>query len=203
MAESTDITKPIPKPCGRAESGRPTSRRVMLQTLFGLSASTVLYANLDDSAWQAYEAVEEAWVRDRHQLLLQQAPAAVSAARIDLELKLADLQRRSMQFRHLLQCNPASLRGGVWQMTAMSVTDTEQADLMTSSEYRKACERVRQLTASLRHHKHYEILRRAQMRLWKTPQYHEIHRRYVGRMHELARAYGSPTGSAYGTAAGQ
>lgn len=175
----------------------------MLETLLGLSATSVLYANLDDSAWQAYEAVEEAWIRDRHELLLQQAPAALSAARIDLELKLADLQRRSMQFRHLLECDPSALRGGVWQMAAISVTDTEQMDLMTIPEYRKACERVRHLTGSLRRHKHYEILRRAQMRLWKTPQYHEVHRRYTGRMHELARAYGGTATPGYATAAGQ
>ena len=176
----------------------------MLETLLGLSAASTLYASLDSTAWQAYEAVEEAWIRDRHELLVQHAPIAAAAARIDLELKLADLQRRAMQFRHILESDPALLRGGVWQMTALPLSDHDNAAMLTSNpEYRKKCDRIRQLTESLRRHPGYETLRRAQIRLWKTPHYREVHRRYMGRMQELQRLYGSGTaGSEVGIAAG-
>ena len=65
-----------------------TSRRVILEALLGLGAGGTLSATLDLSAWQAYEAVEEAWIRDRHELLIQNAPAAMQAAALDLEVKL-------------------------------------------------------------------------------------------------------------------
>jgi hypothetical protein len=163
----------------------------MLETLLGLGAVSTLYASLDSTAWQAYEAVEEAWIRDRHELLVQHAPAASAAAKIDLDLKLEDLQRRAVQFRHLLGCDPAILRGGIWQMTALPVSDGENAEMLAElPDYRKKCERIRQLTDVLRQHPQYEALRRAQIRLWKTPQYRDVHRRYMGRMQELQRLYG-------------
>ena len=182
-------------PCAGRWTTRRTSRRTMLETLLGLSAASTLYASLDSTAWQAYEAVEEAWIRDRHELLVQHAPIAISAARIDLELKLSDLQRRAMQFRHILSFDPTLLRGGVWQMTALPLSDQDNAAMLSSNpEYRKQCDRIRTLTEALRRHPDYEMLRRAQIRLWKTPQYREVHRRYMGRMQELQRLYGTAAG---------
>lgn len=168
------------------------SRRVVLEALLGLGAGSSLYGYLDSTAWRAYEAVEEAWIRDRHAVLLQQAPAASSAAHVDLELRLADLARRGMQFRHLLKRDPNALRGGVWQLTSLPISERENAEMISIPEYRKKDERVRQLNGALRRHPQYENLRRAQTRLWKTPEYREIHRRYTGRMQELQRLYGTP-----------
>ena len=167
-----------------------TSRRVVLEAILGLGAAGSLYGSLDGTAWRAYEAVEEAWIRDRFELLIQHAPAALNAARVDLELKLADLQRRGTQFRHLLANSPALLRGGVWQLTALPISETENAALNRVPEYRKQTDRIRQMTDALRSHPQYEMLRRAQIRLWKTPQYREIHRKYMGRMQDLQRMYG-------------
>lgn len=168
-----------------------TSRRVILEAMLGLGAAGSLHAALDTAAWQAYEAVEEAWIRDRFELLVQHTPAALGAARVDLELKLADLQRRGMQFRHLAANNPALLRGGIWQLTALPVADVEDAALTKgNADYRKQTERIRRLSDDLRAHPRYDILHRAQIRLWKTPQYREIHRKYMGRMQELQRIYG-------------
>jgi hypothetical protein len=114
----------------------------------------------------------------------------LSAARLDLDIKLADLQRRSIQFRHLLATNPALLRGGIWQLVALPVAEEESAEMLrTQPEYRKLSERVRQLTEELRLHSQFDMLRRSQVRLWKTPQYREIHRRYMGRMQDLQRLY--------------
>jgi hypothetical protein len=169
-----------------------TSRRVLLEAILGLGAGVALYGSMDASAWTAYEAVEEAWIRDRYELLVEQAPAAAEAARIDLELKLADLRRRGIQFRVLLGRDPGILRGGVWQMTSLPVSDRENAEMMgTNPEYRASCERMRRMSAALRSHRDYDSLRRAQIRLWKTPQYRDVHRRYTGRMQELQLQYGS------------
>jgi hypothetical protein len=166
----------------------------MLETLLGLGTATTLYASLDSTAWQAYEAVEEAWIRDRHELLLQHAPIAIGAARIDLELKLADLQRRAIQFRQILNADPALLRGGIWQMTALPVSEQDHNAMISGvPDYRKLCDRIKQLTESLRRHPHYPTFKRAQVRLWKTPHYREVHRRYMGRMQELQRLYGTGT----------
>lgn len=163
----------------------------MLEALFALGAANSLYGSLDATAWRAYETVEEGWIRDRYELLTQHAPAALNAARVDLELKLADLTRRGMQFRHLQICNPTLLRGGVWQMTALPVSQSENSEMLSKlPEYRKETDRIRQMTDALRSHPQYEMLRRAQIRLWKTPQYREIHRKYMGRMQELQRVYG-------------
>jgi hypothetical protein len=166
---------------------------VLLEALLGFGATAaVLYGSLDTAAWTAYEAVEEAWIRDRHELLLEQAPACVQAARIDLEFKLADLQRRGMQFRHIQSRDPNLLRGGIWQLTALPVSEEDDREILSSSpDYRKQYDRVRQLGEALRRHPQYEILRRAQVRLWKTPQYRDAHRRYTGRMQELQQNYGS------------
>ena len=186
---------PCERPWMDRKATRPT-RRTMLEILLGLGTASTLYASLDSTAWQAYEAVEEAWIRDRHELLLQHAPIAIGAARIDLDLKLTDLQRRAIQFRHILNTEPALLRGGVWQMTALPVSEQDHnAMLGAAPDYRKHCDRIKQLTEALRRHPHYETLKRAQVRLWKTPQYREVHRRYMGRMQELQRLYGTGTTS--------
>jgi hypothetical protein len=151
-----------------------------------------LYGTLDYAAWRAFEAVEEAWIRDRYELLVQQAPAAINAAKLDLEIKLADLSRRAIQFRHLMSCDPSLLRGGIWQLTALPVSESEDVEIAnTLPEYRKVSDRIRMLTEALRRHREYGVLQRAQVRLWKTPQYREVHRRYTGRMQELQRLYGS------------
>jgi hypothetical protein len=169
-----------------------TSRRVLFEALLGLSATAALYGSLDATAWTAYEAVEDAWIRDRYDLLLQQAPMAAQAARLDLDLKLADLQRRAMQFRQILGRDQHLLRGGIWQLTSLPVTEEDNAGLMSANpEYRRHCERVRQLSETLRKHPQYEMLHRAQVRLWKTPQYRDAHRRYMGRMQELQMQYGA------------
>jgi hypothetical protein len=167
------------------------SRRLVLGAMLGLHAAGSLYGSYDGTMWRAYEAVEEAWIRDRFELVIQHAPAALNAARVDLELKLVDLQRRGIQYRHLLATNPSALRGGVWQLTELSSSEAETSALSkTLPEYRKHTERIRQMTVALRSHPQYEILRRAQIRLWKTPQYREIHRKYMGRMQELQNQYG-------------
>lgn len=164
---------------------------LLLELVLGLGVANAAYSSLDLVAWQAYEAVEEAWIRDRYQLLIQHAPAALNAARIDLELKLADLNRRALQFRHLISSAPALLRGGVWQLTSLPVSDAENTEMLSKvPEYRKQTERIRQMSVALRSHPQYEIFRRAQVRLWKTPQYREIHRKYTGKMQELQRLYG-------------
>jgi beta-lactamase class D len=165
---------------------------VILEALLGLGAGSTLSATLDLSAWQAYEAVEEAWIRDRHELLIQNAPAAMQAAALDLEVKLADLRRRAMQFRFLLNRDSSLLRGGVWELTSLSVSPEEQAEMLaTIPEYRRQEEQVHQLAETLRRNPQYAILQRAQIRLWKTPQYRDLHRRYMGRMQDLQKSFGN------------
>ena len=167
------------------------SRRSLIEAailLFG--AAGAAYGAPDGDAWRAYEAVEEAWIRDRYELLISHAPAVVSAARLDLEIRLSDLQRRSMQFRHLSGCQPALLRGGIWQFVSLPVSDFENEEMMRgSTEYRKVTERIRSLNDALRVHGQFDMFRREQVRLWKTPQYREIHRRYMGKMQDLQRVY--------------
>jgi hypothetical protein len=169
-----------------------TTRRMAMGTLLGLGAGTAIYCStLDEAAWRAYEAVEEAWIRDRHALLVEQCPESVDAAALDLELKLAELQRRALQFQYLNKHNPRALRGGMWQLAWIPLSDAELARIAGSSlAYRKQDEKVHQLTAALRQHERYEDFRRAQTRLWKTPEYHSVHRRYSGRLQELNRIYG-------------
>jgi hypothetical protein len=71
-----------------------------------------------------------------------------------------------------------------------------------NAEYRRQCERVRQLSEQLRRHPQYEALRRGQVRLWKTPQYRDAHRRYTGRMQELQLQYGSGSAAEASVAGG-
>ena len=163
-------------------------RRLILETLIALGAGSTVHAFSDQAAWQAYEAVEEAWLRNRHELLMQQAPAAMSAAAIDLEIRLTYLKKRAMEFQYLQKAEPPTQRIPVWQFGATQLSSARVADLQRSSlPYRKCEERIRQLTDMLRHHPEYEILRRAQIRLWKTPDYREAHRRYMGRLQELQK----------------
>lgn len=172
---------------------QPT-RRTAITTLLGLGSGTALYcAALDHAAWRAYEAVEEAWIRDRHALLVEQCPDCSDAAALDLELKLAELQRRAMQFEYLSKHNPRQLQGGMWQLTSIPLSDVELARVAAASPaYRKLDAQVRKLAEALRQHAQYEDFHRAQTRLWKTPDYHAVHRRYSGRLQELNRIYGAP-----------
>ncbi|HYO80081.1 MAG TPA: hypothetical protein VES20_01665 [Bryobacteraceae bacterium] len=159
-----------------------------------LGTASAAYGSPDGDAWRAYEAVEEAWIRDRYELLISHAPAVLSAARLDLEIRLIDLQRRALQFRHVVVCEPALLRGGIWQLAALPLPEAENAELMRSTpEYRKVTERIRNLSDALRLNSQFDRFRREQVRLWKTPQYREIHRRYMGRMQELQRVYSAGT----------
>jgi hypothetical protein len=174
-----------------------TTRRSAMGALLAMGAGTVLYpAALDQAAWRAFEAVEEGWIRDRYALLLEQCPDCADAASLDMELKLAELQRRALQFQYLSKHNPRQLRGGMWQLAWIPLSDAELARMAaTIPAYRKQDETVRRLTEALRQHEQYEDFHRAQTRLWKTPEYHSVHRRYSGRLQELNRVYG-------GTAAG-
>jgi hypothetical protein len=174
-----------------------TTRRKAIGTLLGLGAGTALYCSgLDQAAWRAYEAVEEAWIRDRHALLVEQCPECADTAAIDLELKLAELHRRAYQFEYLSKHNPRQLRGGMWQLAWIPLSDADLARLSAGAPaYRKQDEKVRGLTETLRQHAGYNDLQRAQMRLWKTPDYHSVHRRYSGRLQELNRIYGGADGS--------
>jgi hypothetical protein len=163
----------------------------MIESLLGLGAAGILHAALDTNAWRAYESVEEAWIRERHELLVKYTPAAAGAAEIDLDLKLAELHRRSMQFKYMLKRNPRQLRGGVWQLSWLPITDAEKAELENAdSAYRRHERKIRQLSQALREHADHDAFRQAQTRLWKTPEYKEIHRRYSGRMQELQKMYG-------------
>jgi hypothetical protein len=161
------------------------------------ASALAAYASFDPSAWKAYEAIEEAWIRECHSFVIQQAPAGLGAAQIDLEIKLAELRHRGMAVQHISKCAPKSLSGGVWQLTALTVPDGEDDHLAAVAEYRKLGERIAHLRASLKAHPQYSLLRRAQTRLWKTPQYRNAHRRYTGRLQELQTLYGdTPTPSA-------
>ncbi len=163
--------------------------------LLGLGGGPALYGSgLDEAAWRAYEAVEEAWIRDRHALLIEQCPECSAAAEIDLEVKLAELQRRAMQFQYLVKHNSRLLQGGMWQLTWIPLTSAELSRMAASDPaYRKQDDRIRRLNAALRRHAGYEQFRRAQTRLCKTPDYHSVHRRYSARLHELNRIYGGGT----------
>jgi hypothetical protein len=163
----------------------------MIESLLGLGAAGILHAALDSTAWRAYESVEEAWIRDRHELLVKYSPAAAGAAEIDLDLKLAELHRRSMEFMYLLKRNPKQLRGGVWQLSWLPMTETEKSNLENADQaYRRHERKIRRLSQALRDHADYDAFRQAQTRLWKTPEYREIHRKYSGRMQELQKTYG-------------
>ena len=174
---------------------KTTTRRMAMGALLGLGAGTALLCSaLDQDAWRAYEAVEEAWIRDRHALVVEQCPDCADVAALDLDLKLAELQRRALQFQYLSKHNPRALRGGMWQLAWIPLTDAELARIAASSSaYRKQDEKVRKLTETLREHERFEDFHRAQTRLWKTPEYHAVHRRYSGRLQELNRIYGGST----------
>jgi hypothetical protein len=174
-----------------------TTRRTAITTLLGLGSGTTVYGSaLDRNAWRAYEAVEEAWIRDRHALLLEQCPECSDAACIDLELKLAELHRRPMQFQYLSKHHPDQLRGGMWQLSWLPMSDADVLDLLAANPaYRHNEEIIRKLTGDLRNHPSYDPFRKAQTRLWKTPDYRFVHRRYSGRLQELNKVYSSAAGS--------
>jgi hypothetical protein len=168
-----------------------TTRRTAMSVLLGLGCGAAVCGSaLGEGAWRAYEAVEEAWIRDRHSLIVEQCPDCAEAAGIDLELKLAELHRRGMQFQFLSKSNPHQLRGGMWQLSWIPLSQADLAKLVsTNPAYRKQDEKVRRLTEDLRHHEEFEEFQRAQTRLWKTPEYRSVHRRYSGRLQELNRIH--------------
>jgi hypothetical protein len=176
-----------------------TTRRTAMSVLLGLGCGAAVCGSaLGEAAWRAYEAVEEAWIRDRHSLIVDQCPDCAEAAGIDLELKLAELHRRGMQFLYLSKLHPQQLRGGMWQLTWIPLSDADLAKLAaTNPAYRRQDEKVRKLTEDLRRHPEHDDFQRAQTRLWKTPEYRSVHRRYSGRLQELNRVYtgGSDAGS--------
>jgi hypothetical protein len=170
----------------------PTIRRSAVTVLLGVGSGTIVRSSeLDQSAWRAYEAVEETWIRDRHALLLDQCGVCAEAAAIDLELKLAELRRRGLQFLYLSKHHPEELRGGVWQLSWIPLTTVDIAKITAvSPEYRRQEQKIRRLTEELRRSPNYENFRRAQTHLWKTPEYHALHRRYYSRLKELNEACG-------------
>jgi hypothetical protein len=173
-------------------SDRITTRRGMIESLLGLGAASVVHAALDSTAWRAYESVEQTWIRDRHALLIRQSPQLEEVAQIDLDLKIAELQRRAIEFKHLMKRNPRQLRGGVWQLSWLPVSEQEKRQLESShAGYKRQEGKVRELADSLRKHAEYQAFRNAQMQLWKTPEYKAIHRKFSESMLELHRTYGA------------
>jgi hypothetical protein len=163
----------------------------MIVALLTAGAASALYGEIDLGAWRAYERLEEDWIRERHSLLIAQSPEAAGAAALDLDLKLAELQRRSREFRYLKRRNPQELRGGIWQLSWLPLTGKHRSSLLArDADYRRHEQRIRELNDTLHAHPEYESFRQAQTRLWKTPEYKRIHRRYTGRLQELQRVYG-------------
>lgn len=174
-----------------------TTRRTAITTLLGLGSGTAIGgATLNRDAWRAFESIEEAWIRDRHALLTEQCPSCSGAAHIDLELKLAELRRRAMQFQHLRRRHPDQLRGGMWQLASLPVTNADLTDLWADNpEYRENEELIHKRTDELRKHPQYEGFRAAQTQLWKSSDYRFVHRLYSSRLNELNKAYGSAAGT--------
>lgn len=172
-----------------------TTRRKAVGALLCLGSGTsLLCSGLDESAWRAFEVVEETWIRERHALLSQQCPTCPEAAEVDLALKLAELRRRALQFEYVLKHKPRLLRSGIAQLASFALEDAELTRIAAgNSEYRRLDERVRRLAQDLRGCPQYDEFRKAQMRLWKTPEYHSLHRRYSARLKELNRVYVSGT----------
>lgn len=191
------ISNSKPRYILKANEDMRSTRREIMTTLLALGAGQSLYSStLNEAAWRAYEAVEEAWIRDRHALLVDQSPECSGAAAIDLEIKLVELQRRGLQFQYLVKHSPQQLRGGMWQLSWIPISDASAAKLLALNPvYRRHEEKIRRLTEDLRKHPEYENFHRAQTRLWKTPEYHNSHRRYSARLQDLNRVYG---GSAAG-----
>lgn len=154
-----------------------------------------LASGLDLSGWKAYEDVEAQWLRDKRDLLTEQFPGTCEAAELDLELKLAELRRRGHHFAYLLQRDPGRLRGGIWQLQWIQFSLEEGFALTAKSPaYRRNNELIRRLTKRLREHPEHAEFRRAQSHLFRTPEYKEIHRKYMGRMQDLHQVYGSSRG---------
>lgn len=167
----------------------------MLGTLLGLGTATVLNGALDVSAWGAYESIEESWIRERHALLVRQCLSISGAAQLDLELRLAELQRRAMQFRFLVKRRPQLLRGGVWQLSSLPWDERDSTTLSGGNvEYRRQERYIHGLNDALRQHPDYHLFRQAQMHLWKTPEYRNGHRHYSDRMQNLQNLYGGAGG---------
>jgi len=102
-------------------------------------------------------------------------------------VRLTDLRKRAMEFEHIVSRDASLLNGGVWQMISLPLSAQCRKELNRVPHYRQIMAQIAQLTDSLRRHPQYAYLQHAQMRLWKTPQYVEAHRRYTGRMQELQR----------------
>lgn len=167
-----------------------TSRRIVLETLLCLGGGSALQASADSAAWQAFEAVEASWIRERHRLLLLHAPGVAQAAELELDLRLTDLERRRRQFTHLQRRKSQLIGGGIWQLTSFSLPQTEHTALLGSDPaYRMLDGKVRRLTETLRQHPGHDEFRAAQTHLWKTPLYREQHRRYLQRMQHLQKLY--------------
>ena len=171
-----------------------TTRRGVIETLLAASTGSALYGSLDSEAWKEYESVEKDWIRDRFNLLIHRFPSVSGAAQLDMELRLAELQRRAMHFQHLLNTHPRSLRGGIWQLSWLPLSGKDAAAIAArDAGYLRHDRYLRGLTEALRQHPDYEALKQAQTRLWKTPEYKEIHRRYADLMQDLQDLYGSGT----------
>lgn len=150
----------------------------------------MLVAALDTSAWRAYAAIEERWILQRYELLLEFSPECTEAADLDQRLKLAELKRRGYQFQYVLARDPQRLRGGVWQLAWIPFSIEETLKLAAvNPDFRKNEEEIKQLNKELKRHPDYERFRKAQAHLWRSPDYKEIHRFYTGQLQELQQMY--------------
>ena len=173
-----------------------TTRRGLIGAILGLGAVSVVQGALDVSAWRAYEGLEDEWIRQKHQLLVQQYPTLSGAAKLDEELRLAELQRRALQFGYLVRTRPNALRGGVAQFAWLPWTEKDSVAYgALDSDYRNRDRYIRSLTEALRQHPDYDRLRASQTKLWKTNEYRDLHRRYSSRLHDLQSFYGGDLGS--------
>ncbi len=86
----------------------------------------------------------------------------------------------------------------MWQLSWLSMSANETSKMLASTPgYRQQDEKIRRLADELRKSPDYEEFRRAQMRLWKTPEYRSVHRRYSGRLQDINRAYGGAASGSY------
>jgi hypothetical protein len=151
---------------------------VLFATSLGRSSASSEKAQ---KAWTAYIQAQRQYQQELADFLVSRRPDLKELILVNRDLQLALIERRSLEFRHLLATHPERIvtNQGISKFSNYDWTDEDGKDLRsTTPDYEAAINHVKALQRRSDGDSHWDALRAANRALAKKVDYQKIYDRF-------------------------
>jgi hypothetical protein len=141
-------------------------------------------------AWAAYSQAQGQYQQEMADFLSSRHAELKEVIVLSLDMQLALIERRSLEFRYLLATHPERIvrNQGISQFANFAWTDKDAHALRNSNPaYSAAPKRVETLRQRSQEHPQWPALRAANQSLAKDPEYQAIYQRFDQRVKEAEK----------------